>query len=409
MTTASDTQRAQNWLLISFDQWRGDWLLQPWLHLPHLKRLAMEGWHLQRCYTASPACVPARASWLTGMRPSALGVTSNQLHTMPADAPSFVRELRDQAGYSTTLVGKTHWTPHDHGVDLRDNLPLMRALGFEHVREIAGPRAMAKVSCELTDLWCEAGLLEAYRRDLQDRFRDGCVYAVRPSVLPDHLYPDLWLTGVALEELAKMPEDRPWLLWVSFPGPHEPFDVPHSWRSRFPQGPVPDPEPRPTNAAELQRLAPPGSELARKLARWPDGLPADAVRALRADYVDHLALLDAQVGALLNALAQRKDAGYTAITACSDHGELLGDWDLLLKGCFLEGAMRSLFVHRPPQPRASWRRWRSSGSRAYGLTEALWSAAASVRDPKTCSFGALLGRLPRDVVVEFGAERLVLH
>jgi arylsulfatase len=409
LTTASDTQRAQNWLLISFDQWRGDWLLQPWLHLPHLKRLAMAGWHLQRCYTASPACVPARASWLTGMRPSDLGVTSNQLHTMPADAPSFVRELRDQAGYSTTLVGKTHWTPHDHGVDLRDNLPLMRALGFEHVREIAGPRAMAKVSCELTDLWCEAGLLEAYRRDLQDRFCDGCVYAVRPSVLPDHLYPDLWLTGVALEELAKMPQDRPWLLWVSFPGPHEPFDVPPSWRSRFPQGPIPDPEPRPTNAAELQRLAPPGSELARKLARWPDGLPTDAVRALRADYVDHLALLDAQVGALLNALAQRKDAGHTAITACSDHGELLGDWDLLLKGCFLEGAMRSLFVHRPPQPRPFWRRWRSAGSRAYGLTEALWAAAASVRDPKTCSFGALLRRLPRDVVVEFGAERLVIH
>ena len=401
--------RPHNWLLISFDQWRGDWLQQPWLHLPNLRRLGREGWSIPCCYTSSPACVPARASWLTGMRPSELGVTTNRTYTVPAVAPSFVRELRDQAGYLTTLVGKTHWTPHDHGVDLRDNLPLMRALGFEHVREIAGPRAMAKVSCELTDLWCEAGLLEAYRRDLQDRFRDGCVYAVRPSVLPDHLYPDLWLTGVALEELAKMPEDRPWLLWVSFPGPHEPFDVPHSWRSRFPQGPVPDPEPRPTNAAELQRLAPPGSELARKLARWPDGLPADAVRALRADYVDHLALLDAQVGALLNALAQRKDAGYTAITACSDHGELLGDWDLLLKGCFLEGAMRSLFVHRPPQPRASWRRWRSSRSRAYGLTEALWSAAASVRDPKTCSFGALLRRLPRDVVVEFGAERLVLH
>ena len=27
---------AQNWLLISFDQWRGDWLHQPWLRLPVL-------------------------------------------------------------------------------------------------------------------------------------------------------------------------------------------------------------------------------------------------------------------------------------------------------------------------------------------------------------------------------------
>lgn len=403
------SSRPKNWLLISFDQWRGDWLEQPWLHLPHLRRLCSEGWSIQRCYTSSPQCIPARASWLTGMRPSALGVTANQIYTVPADAPSFVRELRDQAGYTTALVGKTHWTPHESGVDLRDNLPLLRQLGFDRVREIAGPRALTVVSCELTDQWQDAGVLESYRRDLEDRYKEGCVHCVRPSVLPDALYPDLWLTGVALEELAQLPQDRPWLLWVSFPGPHEPFDVPASWRGRFSQGPIPPPVPRPTDPAELHRLAPPGSELARKLARWPDGLPAEAVRDLRADYADHLALLDAQVGELLAALALRPDYAHTAVTACSDHGELLGDWGLLLKGCFLEGATRSLFVHRPPQPRAAWRRLRSAGQRAYGLTELLWSAAECVRDPKGGSFGTRIRRLPRDVVVEFASERQVLH
>jgi choline-sulfatase len=409
LTAAQESQKAQNWLLISFDQWRGDWLLQPWLHLPHLKRLASEGWHLDRCYTASPACVPARASWLTGLRPSGLGVTANQIHTMPADAPSFVRELRDQAGYATALVGKTHWTPHESGLDLRDNLPLLRELGFDRVREIAGPRALAVVECELTDRWRAAGVLEAYRRDLDERYAGGCVHTVRPSVLPEALYPDLWLTGVALEELAQLPQDRPWLLWVNFPGPHEPFDVPQGWRGRFPQGPIPEPEARPSDPAELERLAPPGSELARKLARWPEGLPADALQALRADYADHLALLDAQVGELLAALGQRADGGRTAVSVCSDHGELLGDWGLLLKGCFLEGAIRSLFVHRPPRPRAFWRRLRSPGLRAYGLSEALWAAASSVRAPQQGSFGTRLRRLPRDVVVEFAAERLVLR
>ena len=404
------TARPHNWLLISFDQWRGDWLQQPWLHLPHLKRLASEGWSIPRCYTSSPQCVPARASWLTGLRPSELGVTANQIYTVPADAPSFVRELRDEAGYTTSLVGKTHWTPHEPGVDLRDNLPLMQQLGFDRVREIAGPRALAVVECELTDRWREAGVLEAYRRDLEDRYRDGCMHTVRPSMLPDALYPDLWLTGVALEELERLPQDQPWLLWVNFPGPHEPFDVPQSWRGRFRQGPIPEPpEPRPDDARELERLAPPGSELARKLARWPEGLPAEAVEVLRADYADHLALLDAQLGELLAALAQRPDAAQTAVSACSDNGELLGDWGLLLKGCFLEGAMRSLFVHRAPQPRATWRRLRSPGQRAYGLTELLWSAAACVRDPQGGSFGARIRRLPRDVVVEFAAERLVLR
>jgi choline-sulfatase len=138
-------------------------------------------------------------------------------------------------------------------------------------------------------------------------------------------------------------------------------------------------------------------------------LSADAVQALRADYADHLALLDAQVGELLAALGQRVDGANTAVSVCSDHGELLGDWGLLLKGCFLEGATRSLFVHRPPEPRAFWRRCWSPGSRAYGLTEALWAAAAAVSVPQQGSFGARLRLLPWDVVVEFGAERLVLR
>ena len=89
--------------------------------------------------------------------------------------------------------------------------------------KLAGRGALAEVSCELTDRWQEAGLMEAYRADLLDRYQDGCAHTVRPSVLPDALYPDLWLTGVALEELARMPQDRPWLLWVNFPGPHEPL------------------------------------------------------------------------------------------------------------------------------------------------------------------------------------------
>jgi len=399
--------RPQNWLLISFDQWRGDWLHQPWLRLPKLQQLARESWDVRRCYTSSPQCIPARASWLTGRTPGDLGVTANARYTVPADAPSFVRTLRDRHGYHTVLVGKTHWTPHEAGVDLRDNLPLMEQLGFEHVREIAGPRALAVVECELTERWRDAGLLEVYRADLEDRYHQGCVHTVRPSVLPDALYPDLWLTGVALEELAQLPADRPWLLWVNFPGPHEPFDVPVSWRGHH--GEIPPPEPRPTDARDLAQRAPQGSVLARKLQRWPNGIPAEALADLRSDYADHLHLLDAQVGELLTGLARRGDCSQTAVSVCSDHGELLGDWGLLLKGCFLEGAMRSLFLHRPPQGRRGLRRIWSPGERAYGLTACLWDAAAAVATPAQGSFGSRLRRQPAEVLVEFEDERLQLR
>ncbi len=393
---------AQNWLLISFDQWRGDWLHQHWLRLPVIRGLARHGWDLRRCYTSSPQCIPARVSWLTGLSPKELGLTKNRPYSVAPNAPSFVRELRDGWNYRTVVVGKTHWTPHDTPGDLRDNLPLLRQLGFDHAREIAGQRAMQRMQSELTDLWHEAGVLEAYHADLQDRYACRRAHCVRPSVLPDSLYPDLWLTGVAKEELASLPADRPWLLWVSYPGPHEPFDVPSRWHR---QRSIPPPTPRPEG---LQRLVSSESALAGKLKRWPDGIPSESLEALRQDYANHLELLDQQVGELLQVLNQREDASNTAVTICSDHGELLGDWGLLLKGCFLEGAIRSIFVHCPPGGRRGLRRLWRAGSRPYGLTESLWAAHHAVSRPNDGSFGHHLRKMPKQVTVAFGDEEIML-
>jgi arylsulfatase len=393
-------QPPHSWLLISFDQWRGDWLRQPWLRLPHLQQLAAESWVAERCYTSCPHCVPARASWLTGLSPFALGLARNAPYTIPADAPSFVRDLRD-AGYTTALIGKTHWTPHDQpGVDLRDNLPLLQQLGFDRVREIAGPRALAVVQCELTDRWREAGVLEAYRRDLRDRYEAGRAHLVRPTVLPDELYPDLWVGSEALAELQAMPPDRPWFLWVSFPGPHEPFDVPARWRGVHPAAAIPGADPRPAWAGNL----PADCQLRLLMDRWPDGIPDATLMDLRADYADHLALLDAQVGRLMAVLAGRSDDHPVAVSVVSDHGELLGDWGLLLKGCFLEGAVRSLCLHRPPGGR---QRWRSPGSRRpVPLTPALQRMATMVcHGRRQRPLEALAAR--RDPVVStFAGERL---
>ena len=391
---------SQNWLLISFDQWRGDWLHQSWLRLPYLQSISAEGWDLRRCYTSSPQCVPARVSWLTGQRPADIGLTTNRAYTVPADAKSFVRNLRKDFGYKTALVGKSHWTPHNQG-DLRDNIPLLNSLGFDRAREIAGPRALSRLECELTDLWRESGVFDQYRKDLKDRYRDGRVHCVRPTVLPDELYPDLWLTGIALEELAQLPIDQPWFLWVSFPGPHEPFDVPLRWSRRRP---IPKPQPRPPLGSDHGVHVSDGSVLARKLQRWPHGLPEEAVDALRQDYANHLELLDAQVGQILHALERRSDANRTAISVCSDHGELLGDWGLLLKGCFLEGAIRSLFLHRPPGGRAGLTRLWRCNRRPFGLTPALWTAMGAVSNPLEGSFGSRLRRMKGPVTVDYADE-----
>ena len=160
-----------NLLLVTFDQWRGDWgdPHSEVVSLPSIKKLAKEGWTGRRCYTSSPHCIPARFSWITGLEPSQLGVTKNVAVNLPADAPSIIRDVKDQ-GYYTALIGKTHWTRHDVACDLRENKTLMKEIGFDEVIEVAGPRALRRIQCELTDEWEKYGVLEKQRADLADRY-----------------------------------------------------------------------------------------------------------------------------------------------------------------------------------------------------------------------------------------------
>ena len=223
--------------------------------IPHLKTLheiSKNSIVAKRCYTSSPQCVPARFSWLTGLSPSQLGITKNEAAEMPKDAPSCIRELQ-KSGWYTELIGKTHWSNHRKSTDLRKNRELLEYLGFDKTNEIAGPRALQHVKCELTDLWEKHNLMDEYKTDLKRRYKSGNQYQaweVRPSILPNSLYPDVWVAAKGEKALRNMPQNEPWLLWISFVGPHEPFDTPQDWNV--------------TSTRELPQTA--------KLGRWIEGL-----------------------------------------------------------------------------------------------------------------------------------------
>ena len=127
----------KNLLIITFDQARGDWYHpnNDFIELPALSLLASRGFRFERCYTKSPQCVPARFSWLTGKMPSHLGVTKNMACNAKGTIPSIFRKLQN-SGWYLKIIGKTHWTAHLKGSDLRDNSVLMQKLGFSEVREV---------------------------------------------------------------------------------------------------------------------------------------------------------------------------------------------------------------------------------------------------------------------------------
>jgi choline-sulfatase len=314
------------------DQQRWDAMgrVSDWMSTPHIDRIAARGVRFPNAYTNSPICVPARASLMSGRYPHQLGVWKHAAYTAPTSPPTWVRQIRE-LGYRTSVFGKTHL--HPHRGDLRDRLPIMHELGFDDVDEIAGPHAAAQSRSHLTDLWEEAGVLDAFRKDLWDR-NSTKRWVARPSPLPLDLYPDVYVGRRASEWLQEVSSDQPWFCWVSFSGPHEPWDAPEPYASRV----RPDDTPPPLAIDDYGRRRPKGV-LDERLKNKPDVTP-DEIAALRANYAGNLLLIDDQVGRVLDVVRERGEFDDTAIVFISDHGEMNGDFGLLYKGNFLNPAVR---------------------------------------------------------------------
>jgi N-acetylglucosamine-6-sulfatase len=80
----------------------------PWVKTPNVDRLAREGALFKNFFDTIPLCSPARASFLTGRYPHAIGVQDNSNHNAQSHKlVTWPRLLRD-AGYETAFIGKWH-------------------------------------------------------------------------------------------------------------------------------------------------------------------------------------------------------------------------------------------------------------------------------------------------------------
>lgn len=327
-----------NLLFIMTDQQRWDAMncSGGWVDTPNLDRIAAEGVRFSHCVTTTPICIPARVTLATGRYPHATGVWHNANYTLPGQADTWMQAVRD-AGYRTSLFGKTHL--HPHRGDLRECEPLMHAYGLDDVDEIGGPRASAVVMSHMTARWESLGLLDGYRDDYRERFANK-PYVVRPAALPLEEYADIYVGQRAREYLERYEHEAPWCCWVSFGGPHEPWDAPEPWASRYDPESMPDPVPRPTD----ERPRPRGVLDAKPVV---DFEPGEAKR-MRANYAGNVSLIDDQIGTILDTIAARGELDNTAIVFSSDHGEMNGDYGTIYKSNFLDGAVRVPLIVRTP-------------------------------------------------------------
>ena len=331
-----------NILFLMTDQQRADALgcAQDWLYTPALDRIAAEGVRFTQCVTTTPVCVPARVTLATGRYPHNNAVWQNMDYTLPPEAPTWMRAIRD-LGYRTSLFGKTHLHPHRDG-DLRECEHLLHAYGLDDVDEIAGPRASARMMSHMTALWEHKGLLEAYRADYHERFANK-PHVARPSTLPLEDYADVYVGQQAKRYLESYGREEPWFCWVSFGGPHEPWDAPEPYASLYRAEEMPPPVPRPPSDHPR-----PQGWLDYHMEHHSPTLEPGDVGAMRANYAGNVTLIDDQIGQILRVVEQRGELDNTVIAFTSDHGEMNGDWDLIYKVNFLDGALRVPLIVRTP-------------------------------------------------------------
>lgn len=335
-------------ILLFPDQLRADALGvsgNSFVQTPHIDRLASESVCFETCITNAPLCRPARITMMTGLPVSAHRFDSNLRVPDPVSMPSHVRELRDQAGYHTAVVGKTHL--HNGGGHLDDHSEVLRQWGFCDALELPDAQRHDVRSAH-TD-WLTSTTPKG-SMDKLARWRDYVAQHSLDSAPPDtppwnlstedHL--DSFCARAAAERVRGYQGDSPLYLQVNFPGPHPPFDPTIEFLEPLDEQ---DPElPLPILDASTGPLSPVARRYRRKQREWTES----EARRLRIAYFGKVALVDQGVGRVMEALGDAGLMDEAWIMLASDHGELLGDHHMTGKVLCYEAALRVPLLVRPP-------------------------------------------------------------
>jgi choline-sulfatase len=311
-----------------------------WVKSPNIDQLAATGVNFSNCYTNSPVCAPARVALASGLYPHNHGLWHNRAYDLPSNMFTWMKAVRN-AGYRTSLFGKAHLRKRHHK-DIRKLEHFMNSYGFDDVDEIVGPRACAITLSHMTARWKERGCWDAYIDDYKQRFIEK-PHMARPSPLPLDLYADVYIADRAVDYLESYNREKPWCMMLSFGGPHEPWDAPEPYSTLHAPEDMPLAREWDCSVEELKE-----SSLRDKFT-MAGPLEKSDIAALRANYAGNINLIDAQVGRVLDLLERRGEHDNTWIFFTSDHGELNGDYGMLYKNNFFDGAARVPLIIQPPK------------------------------------------------------------
>ena len=387
-----------NFLFFITDQLRADHLGcygNRTVRTPAIDLLAARGTAFDKFYVASPVCQPNRATLATGRMPSLHGVRFNGI-SLSLAANTFIELLR-AGGWRTALIGKSHLqnfsgmppslkqaeTPAGYsappsGYDEAEKEDRGDpAYDQENAREWAGNPAHAMrlpyYGFDHVEL-CSGHATRVhgnYTRWLRDRRPDGDTLRGPDNALPhDYVLPQAWRTRLPedlyptayvvertlayLDTHAQRGNGAPFFIQCSFPDPHHPFTPPGRYWDMYKPADVALPDtfrignwPQPPHVAALHAARDAGTRIADTQAAFAV-TEREAREAIALTY-GMISMIDDGIAKVLKRLDELGLANNTVIVFTSDHGDLMGDHQLMLKGTFAyQGLIRVPFIWVEP-------------------------------------------------------------
>ncbi|MPY88696.1 MAG: sulfatase-like hydrolase/transferase [Luteitalea sp.] len=329
-----------NLLFVETDQQRADTMAvygKRRFRVPVMNDLASRSVVFEHCYDSQPVCTPARSTVMTGLWPHQSGCTQNNIPLRPDTRT--VPELLADSAYRTGHMGKWHLGDEvfaQHGfqewVSIEDQYSEFFSAGRD-------PRARSSYSDFLEQLgYAPTSATGHFSRTFAAR---------RPLEQCKAAY----LAGEASKFIVKH-RGEPWMLYVSFLEPHQPFFGPFDDLHDDADAPLP------TNYPGLPvEREPEVYETWRQSSRkgieaqlgWKPRTPSaamdeaawrEALKALNRQYAGLCSQVDHALGQILWAVETSGQADNTIIAFTSDHGEMAGAHSLITKRVMYEEAIR---------------------------------------------------------------------
>jgi len=329
-----------NIVLIMDDQHRYDWIGcagAGWVSTPNIDDLAGRGIRFENCVTNSAICAPARIALASGLRPFRVGAFGNDA-ILPMSCPTYYQRLRD-AGYHVGCVGKLDLAKSSHYNGRHGNRPLTFSWGFTHPYECEGKIHAGRwpdPQGPYGEYLRGRGLYERFHEDYRKRHDAGWILDYTDSVLPEDAFQDVFIGREAVNWIEKASTEYPFHLFVSFAGPHNPYDPPAEFARRYRDRAMPDP-------IQCDDADKPRYLSDRKITG-----DLDVIAATRRQYAAAIEVIDTEIGRIVRALENKGVLEDTVLIFTSDHGEMIGDFGCYTKGLPYEGAVRVPLVAAGP-------------------------------------------------------------